>query len=100
MGKPKIWNISKTAVRRAEQNFGIRGTAVHIGRLLLKTDSFSLVGVIRCTLHNLQFWDLQNTTPPIYIQFHPNFIQGILIMGQYRLVLFCRTAENYKIKAR
>ncbi len=46
MGKPKLWNISKTrwADRRAnKQKFGTRGTTVHMWRVLLVFDCLSLV---------------------------------------------------------
>ena len=59
-------------------------------------DSLSLVGVIRCTLQNFQFLKLCCS-----LSFHPihlNFIQGILIMGQYRLLLFWAICQKFKKK--
>ena len=39
-----------------------------------------------CDISNLQF--LKVCSSPKFHPIHPNFIQGILIMGQYRLLLF------------
>ncbi len=33
-------------------------------------------------------WSHSTTPRPNFTQFRPNFIQGILIMGQYRVLLF------------
>ena len=42
----------------------------------------------------LQF--LKLCSSPNFHPIHPNFMQGILIIGQYRLLLFWRSAKNLK----
>ncbi len=43
MGKPKMWNISKTDNHRVKRTkFGTQGTTVHICRVLLMPDSLIL----------------------------------------------------------
>ena len=101
--KPKMWNISKTTERRAKWaiiwDSGYYCSAHLDGTFHFIPDSLSLVGVIQWTLQNLYifFSSLKTAVLPIFIRFfHPNFIQGILIMGQYRLLLFLRSPPNYK----
>ena len=83
-----MWNMSKTADRRVKRtkiwDLGVL-QCIYVGYLWwpIPWDWF---GVIWCTLQNFQIYDFQNTTPPP--NFHlisSNFIQGIIIMGQYRL---------------
>ncbi len=97
--KPKMWNISKRAVRRVKEmkiwNSGYC-SALRYGNFADWFFQFGLksFGAL-CTISILR--SSKHYAPPP--NFHPNFIEGILIMGQHRLVLFSRSAENYKIKA-
>ncbi len=50
-------------------NLGLGGTTMHICRVLLMSDTLSLVWVIQCTLQNFQFHDfLKLDSSP---NFHP-----------------------------
>ncbi len=77
-------------VERNGRKFGTRGTIVDIQRVLFMADSLSLVWG-----HSVHFTKISNfcnfknsARLPIFILFHLNFMQGILIMQQYRLLLF------------
>ncbi len=93
MGKPKMWNIWKTANRRAKRikisdsgrGVGVGGTTVQICRVLLMPDCISLVwghwGHLGCTLQNFQFKIfLKLCSSHNFHHIHPNFIQGIIII--------------------
>ncbi len=52
-------------------------------------NSLSLVWGHLVHFAKFQFYNFQNSAPPsIFIQFHPNFTQGIINRGQYRILLF------------
>ena len=82
MGKPKMWNISKTANGRANRRkFGTLCTTVYICWVLLIPDSLSLVwghSVHFAKFPILQF--LKLCSSPNFRPIHPNFIQGIIII--------------------
>ena len=92
MGKPNMWNISKTvhcsAKRTKIWDFGYYSghkevTSFDARFLEFGWRSFGAI----CKISNFTFF-LNSSLLPIFIRFHPNFIQSILIMGQYRLLLF------------
>ena len=54
--------------------------------------------VIGCTLQNSRCYDFQKATAPtIFIQFQPNFIIGMLVVREYKLLLFLAICRNLKI---
>ncbi len=61
------------------RKFGTQGTTAYICRVLLIADS------LRMIWGHWHFAKFPKHYSPICIQFHQNFIQGIIIMGQYRL---------------
>ena len=96
MVKPKMWNVSKTDDRRAKRTKNAtQGTTIHTWRLLLMPDSVSLVWghSVHFAKPILEFTILQRS---IFQPIHPNFIQGILIMREYSLLLFWRSAKKLK----
>ncbi len=94
MQKTKIWNISKTADRRAKRlKIGDSGYyTVHIWRLLLMPGSLTLVwghSVHFAKFPILQFIKLFSS--PNFRRIHPNFIQSILII---QTITVWRYAKN------
>ncbi len=89
----ETWNISKKSDRRAQgRKFGTRGTSVRIWMLLLMPDSLSLVW--RHSVHFAKFpilQFLQFCSSPNFHPFHPNFIQGVLII---QAITFWRSVTN------
>ncbi len=94
----KCWiSRKRMIVERNGQKFRTQGITVHVWRLLLMPDSLSLVwghSVHFAKFPILQF--LKLCSSPNFHPIHPNVIQGILMMGQYRLhvLRFWRSAKN------
>ena len=97
-------NITKCAicwkrliVERNGRKCGTRGTTVHICRVLLMLDSLSLVWGHPMHFAKFQCYYFQNSTPlPIFIGFQSKFIvsTGMLVMREYKLWLFWRSAKK------
>ena len=89
MGKPKMWSMLNMADRRAKRTkIWEPRYYSRIWWLLLMPD-LSLVwghSVHFAKFPILQF--LKLCSSPNFYQIHPNFIQGILITGQYRQLCF------------
>ena len=92
-GKPKMWNMWKTANRRAKRTkiWDLR-YYVHIGRVLLMPDSLSLVWghsvhfakfpILRFSKHYSFNSFRQISTPStVFVRFQPNSAQSIIIRG-------------------
>ncbi len=101
MGKPKMWNISKTADPRVKRGrkFGTQGTTMNIWRWRFWSPIlwvwFGGNSVHFAKFPILQF--LKICSSPNFHSIHSNFVQAILIMGQYRLLLFLTICQKSKI---
>ena len=79
-----MWNISKTADRRAKRTK--IWDSVHVCRVLLMAESLSLAW--GHSVHFAKFPMLRfqkATAPTVFIQFQPNFIVSMLVMKEFRL---------------
>ncbi len=89
IGNRQNFEKLKTAGRRAKR-MKIRDSGslvLHYVGYFSYPSASDWCGLIRCTLQNFLFYDFQNTTPTIFIEFPSKFIQGIIFMGRYRLLL-------------
>ena len=53
-------------------------------------------GIIQCTLQNFRHQDFQKAAPTVFIHFQPNFMDSMLIRGDYRLLHFWRSSKKKK----
>ncbi len=98
---PKMSNILKTARRSycEDSVLVILVGATYVGYFNVWSFEFRL-GSFRCTLQNFRCYDLQKATAPTgFIQFQLNFMESLIIKGEYRMELFWRSAKIKKKNA-
>ncbi len=93
MGKPKMWNVLKTAGRSAKwTKFGLVVLrCIYVGYSWYPNPWvwFGKLGSFSAIWENFRFYDFQNaTSPTVFIGPHPNFMRTLLITGQCSLLLF------------
>ncbi len=79
MGKPKIWNISKTADRRAKlTKIWVLGYyCAHSEGACTFDARFLEFGVIQCILQNFQFYMFELLVLLLFSQFLSDFVQTL-----------------------